>query len=61
MPLLPRFHLRQHLLFKPWVKRYPISVRLRSFWKDVILEPHYMVQAAWGAFLPRSGIRFWWR
>jgi ABC-type oligopeptide transport system substrate-binding subunit len=39
-PVLPLFYTRRHLLLKPWVKRYPISVQGEFFWKDVIIEPH---------------------
>ncbi len=38
--LLPLSYGRQHLLLKPWVKRFPISVTRTWFWKDVLLEPH---------------------
>jgi oligopeptide transport system substrate-binding protein len=40
VPLLPLTYDRIHVLLKPWVRRYPISVRGDVFWKDVILEPH---------------------
>jgi oligopeptide transport system substrate-binding protein len=40
VPVLPLGYDRSHLLVKPWVKRYPISALGRTFWKDVILEPH---------------------
>jgi oligopeptide transport system substrate-binding protein len=38
--LLPAFYGRDHLLVKPWVSRYPISVMGKLFWEDVVLEPH---------------------
>jgi oligopeptide transport system substrate-binding protein len=40
VPLLPLLYGQQHLLLKPWVRRYPLSVRGTPCWKDVILEPH---------------------
>jgi ABC-type oligopeptide transport system substrate-binding subunit/class 3 adenylate cyclase len=40
VPLLPLSYARLHVLLKPWVRRYPISVCGDVFWKDVILEPH---------------------
>lgn len=38
--IMPLAYSRMHLLVKPWVKRYPISVMKGWFWKDVIIEPH---------------------
>jgi ABC-type transport system substrate-binding protein len=40
VPLLPCTYNRTHMLLKPWVRRYPISVRQEPYWKEVILEPH---------------------
>ncbi|HOV48557.1 MAG TPA: ABC transporter substrate-binding protein [Anaerolineae bacterium] len=37
-PVLPLTYERDHLLLKPWVRRYPISGSRAIFWKDVILE-----------------------
>jgi hypothetical protein len=31
---------RQHLLIKPWVKRYPVTPLRATYWKDVIIEAH---------------------
>ncbi len=39
-PILPLLYEREHLLVKPWVKRYPCSSTAWRFWKDVIIEPH---------------------
>jgi oligopeptide transport system substrate-binding protein len=38
--LMPLTYSRVHLLVKPWVRKYPISVMRGWFWKDVILAPH---------------------
>ena len=38
--ILPLFHARNHILVKPWVKRYPISPLHAAYWKYVIIEPH---------------------
>jgi oligopeptide transport system substrate-binding protein len=40
VPLLPLTYGRTHMLLKPWVRRYPVSVRREPYWKNVILEPH---------------------
>jgi oligopeptide transport system substrate-binding protein len=40
VPILPLTYNRNHMLLKPWVRRYPFSVRRDPYWKDVILEPH---------------------
>jgi oligopeptide transport system substrate-binding protein len=40
VPLLPLLYTQQHLLLKPWVRSYRLSVMGNPFWKDVILEPH---------------------
>jgi oligopeptide transport system substrate-binding protein len=40
VPLLPLTYERLHLLLKPWMKRFPISVLLDLFWKDVVIKPH---------------------
>jgi len=40
VPLLPLIYGRWHLLYKPWVRRYPRSVSDEYFWKDVVIEPH---------------------
>jgi ABC-type transport system substrate-binding protein len=36
-PLLPLVYGRQHLIFKPWVKRFPTSTRRSVHWKDVVI------------------------
>ena len=36
-PLLPLVYGRQHLIFKPWVKRFPTSTSRSVHWKDVII------------------------
>jgi ABC-type oligopeptide transport system substrate-binding subunit/class 3 adenylate cyclase len=38
--VLPLGQNRRQLLIKPWVSRYPLSPFRRSFWKDVVIEPH---------------------
>ena len=38
--VMPLVYFRQHMLIKPWVKRYPASPVRFDFWKDVIIEPH---------------------
>jgi oligopeptide transport system substrate-binding protein len=38
--IMPLCYHRQHLLVKPWVRRYPTSAIKWWFWKDVIIEPH---------------------
>lgn len=38
--IIPLTYDRQHLLIKPWVKRYPTSPLYTWFWKDVVIEPH---------------------
>jgi ABC-type transport system substrate-binding protein len=38
--ICPIAYGRWHLLFKPWVKRFPLSPMKWWYWKDVILEPH---------------------
>jgi len=38
--IIPLTYERQHLLIKPWVKRYPTSPLYTWFWKDVVIEPH---------------------
>jgi oligopeptide transport system substrate-binding protein len=40
VPLLPLVYERIHMLIKPWVRRYPISVLGDPFWKDAVIEPH---------------------
>ncbi len=36
-PLLPLVYGRQHLILKPWVKRFPTSTRRSVHWKDVVI------------------------
>ena len=38
--IVPLTYDRQHLLIKPWIKRYPTSPLYTWFWKDVVIEPH---------------------
>jgi oligopeptide transport system substrate-binding protein len=40
VPILPLSYEREHLLIKPWVRRYPMAANQVIFWKDVILESH---------------------
>ena len=39
-PIMPLYYMRQHLLVKPWVSKFPISAINHWFWKDIIIEPH---------------------
>jgi ABC-type oligopeptide transport system substrate-binding subunit len=36
-PILPLVYGRQHLIFKPWVKRFPTSTSRYVHWKDVVI------------------------
>jgi ABC-type oligopeptide transport system substrate-binding subunit len=38
--IVPLSYGRQHLLVKPWIKRYPITPLKATYWKDVIIEAH---------------------
>ncbi len=38
--IVPLAYMRQQLLVKPWVRKYPISVMRSWFFKDVVIEPH---------------------
>ena len=38
--ILPLMYGRAHMLIKPWVKKYPLSVMRGRYWKDVMIEPH---------------------
>jgi ABC-type oligopeptide transport system substrate-binding subunit/DNA-binding SARP family transcriptional activator len=38
--IIPLTYHRQHLLVKPWVKRFPTSPIKIWYWKDVVIEPH---------------------
>ncbi len=38
--ILPLSYARVHLLVKPWVKRYPLSVMRVRYWKEVVLDAH---------------------
>ena len=40
VPLTPVMYLRQHLLVKPWVQKYVMSLMGEVFWKDVVIGPH---------------------
>ena len=40
VPLIPLIYLREHLLVKPWVRKYIETPSQTMFWKDVIIEPH---------------------
>ena len=39
-PVIPIGYGRQHLLVKPWVRKFPTSAIKYMFWKDVAIEPH---------------------
>lgn len=52
-PVLPLTYERDHLLLKPWVRRYPISGSRAIFWKDVVLEP----RAAYRNIHPAPAVR----
>ena len=38
--IVPVYYARQHILLKPWVRRFPSSALIDWYWKDVIIEPH---------------------
>jgi oligopeptide transport system substrate-binding protein len=38
--IMPLCYYRNHLLVKPWVRRYPTSAINLWFWKDLVIEPH---------------------
>ncbi len=38
--VVPLTYDRWHILVKPWVSRYPTSPIRRTFWQDVVIEPH---------------------
>jgi oligopeptide transport system substrate-binding protein len=38
--VVPLTYDRWHVLVKPWVSGYPTSPIRRTFWKDVVIEPH---------------------
>jgi oligopeptide transport system substrate-binding protein len=38
--VLPLFYHMNHMLVKPWVKRFPISPNTNLFLKEVVIEPH---------------------
>jgi len=42
--IMPLTYVQEHLLIKPWVRRFPTSAMGAWFWKDVIIEPHSAVQ-----------------
>jgi ABC-type oligopeptide transport system substrate-binding subunit len=37
MPLIPLSYSREHLLLKPWIKKYPIEPVGGLFYKDVVV------------------------
>jgi len=37
VPVLPLTYERDHLLVKPWVRRYPVTGSRSIFWKEVVL------------------------
>lgn len=38
--IVPLTYRRFHYLVKPWVRKFPTSVRKAWFWKDVVIEQH---------------------
>jgi oligopeptide transport system substrate-binding protein len=38
--ILPLSYARVHLLVKPWVQRYPLSIMRVRYWKEVVLKGH---------------------
>lgn len=39
-PLIPLLYNRMHLLIKPWVRRFLITLNQYYSFKDVLIEPH---------------------
>jgi ABC-type oligopeptide transport system substrate-binding subunit len=40
VPLFPITYVRFHLLTKPWVSRFPISILQGARWQEVVIEEH---------------------
>lgn len=40
VPIIPLVYEPNHLLVKPWMRKYPIAANGLPFFKDVIIEPH---------------------
>ena len=40
VPIIPLVYEPNHLLVKPWVRKYPIAANAMPYFKDVIIEPH---------------------
>jgi ABC-type oligopeptide transport system substrate-binding subunit/DNA-binding SARP family transcriptional activator len=38
--IIPFIYRREHILVKPWVRRFPTSALQQWFWRDVLIEPH---------------------
>ena len=38
--VIPLTYERNHVLLKPWVKRFPISPIKTTYFKDIVIEPH---------------------
>ena len=38
--IMPLSYGQHHILFKPWVKHFPLSPLRLWFWKEVVLDPH---------------------
>jgi len=40
VPIIPLTYIRWHILVKPWVKKVQIAGAFRSWYKEIVLEPH---------------------
>jgi len=39
-PIIVVGYGEETILLQPWVRKFPISAAMESFWKDVVIEPH---------------------
>jgi ABC-type oligopeptide transport system substrate-binding subunit len=39
-PILPLLYINDHILIKPWIKKFQTQTISRPFWHHVIIEPH---------------------
>jgi oligopeptide transport system substrate-binding protein len=47
---VPLTYRQQHLLVKPWVRRFSPSAIDRSFWEDIVIEPHDELRQSRGEY-----------